>query len=182
MDRVRIEAAVKEMLLAIGENPEREGLKETPYRVARMCEEIFGGMCEDISKHKKVFNLCGNNDVVVIKDIQIYSMCEHHILPFWGKAIVAYKPSDKVIGLSKIIRIVESLSKKLQLQERLTYEIAHNINELIKPEGIMVLAECEHMCINMRGVKKGGSKTITQVSMGTFKNDYKLREQLEKNL
>ncbi len=160
MDKPRIEAAVREILIAIGEDPDREGLVETPARVARMYEEIFSGLEDDPTRHLKLFNESGNEEMVVVRDIPLYSMCEHHLIPFMGKAHIAYIPSNgKVIGLSKLARIVESFAKKPQLQERLTAQIADFLDENLNPQGVAVVIEAEHLCMTMRGARASGAKT-----------------------
>jgi GTP cyclohydrolase I len=171
MDSKRIEGAVREILEAIGENPEREGLKETPSRVARMFEEIFSGLGEDPRKHLNVqFAEDKHEEMVLVKDIPLFSMCEHHLMPFFGKAHVAYIPkkSGKITGLSKLARTVECFAKRPQLQERLTSQVADAIMEVLDPRGVLVVIEAEHMCMTMRGVKKPGSMTLTSAVRGTF--------------
>lgn len=172
VDKERIKKAVKEILEAIGENPEREGLKETPDRVARMYEEIFKGIHSNPCDLAKIFDEQEATEPVIVKDIPIYSMCEHHMLPFIGLAHVAYIPKNgKILGLSKIARMVECVSNRLQLQERLSQEIANAIQDTIEPLGIMVIVEAEHMCMVMRGIKKVGSKTVTIAKKGIIKDD-----------
>ena len=157
VNKERIKKAVREILIAIGEDPDREGLIETPDRVARMYEEIFKGIHTNPNDLAKIFDEQDATEPVIVKDIPIYSMCEHHILPFIGVAHVAYIPRNgKILGLSKIARMVECVSNKLQLQERMTQEIAKCIQETIDPLGIMVIIEAEHMCMIMRGIKKVG--------------------------
>ena len=174
VDKERIKKAVSEILIAIGENPEREGLRETPDRVARMCEEIFKGINSDPKDLAKIFYEPDAKEPVVVKDIPIYSMCEHHMLPFMGLAHVAYIPRDgKILGLSKITRMVELVSNKLQLQERLTKEIANCIKDAINPLGVVVVLEAEHMCMIMRGIKKVGAKTVTISTIGEIDIDLK---------
>jgi len=171
MDKERIERAVYEILEAIGENPEREGLKNTPKRVARMFEEIFSGLKEDPTKHLEVqFAEDKHEEMVLVKDIPLYSMCEHHLMPFYGKAHVAYIPkkSGKITGLSKLVRAVECFAKRPQLQERLTSQIADAIMDILDPRGVLVVLEAEHMCMTMRGVKKPGSMTLTSAVRGIF--------------
>jgi GTP cyclohydrolase IA len=176
VDKERIRIAIREILLAIGEDPDREGLIETPDRVARMYEEIFMGLYQNPLDNIKVFKEEGNEEMVIVKDIPLYSMCEHHLLPFMGHANIAYIPSEgNILGLSKIARIVDMVSKKPQLQERLTSEIASNIQEAIKPKGIAVVVEAEHLCMTMRGIKKPGSKTITSTLRGDIKENQVIR-------
>jgi GTP cyclohydrolase I len=176
MDKQRIEAAVREILIAIGEDPDREGLVETPSRVARMYEEIFAGLEDDPTRHLKLFNETGNEEMVVVRDIPLYSMCEHHLLPFMGKAHIAYIPSDgKVIGLSKLARICESFAKRPQLQERLTAQIADFLDEHLNPMGVAVVVEAEHLCMTMRGARASGAQTRTSALRGTMRSDSKTR-------
>ena len=176
MDKQRIENAVREILWAIGENPDREGLAETPKRVANMYAEIFAGLEDDPARHLKIFNESDNDEMVVVRDIPMYSMCEHHLLPFVGKAHIAYIPSDgKVIGLSKLARIVDSFSKKPQLQERLTSQIADFLEENLSPKGIAVVVEAEHLCMTMRGARAAGAKTQTSALRGSMRKDARAR-------
>lgn len=169
VDREKVEVAVKMILEAIGEDPEREGLKETPARVARMYSEIFCGLWEDPQKHLSKMFSEEHEEMVLVKDIPIYSMCEHHLLPFYGKAHVAYIPrKGNVTGLSKLARVVEGFAKRPQLQERLTSQIADTIMKVLNPHGVLVVIEAEHMCMTLRGVKKPGSKTITSAVRGQF--------------
>ena len=170
MDLERIEKAVREILLAVGEDPEREGLQETPARVARMYEEVFAGLTEDPAVHfEKTFDEhC--NEMVLVRDISFYSMCEHHLVPFFGKAHIAYipAPDGRVCGLSKLARLVEVYAKRPQVQERLTGQIADTLVEQLHPQGVAVVLEAEHMCMSMRGVKKPGSRTVTSAVRGVF--------------
>ncbi|MGN0547087.1 MAG: GTP cyclohydrolase I FolE [Acutalibacteraceae bacterium] len=176
MDKPRIEAAIREILIAIGEDPDREGLVETPSRVARMYEEIFAGLEDDPKRHLKLFNENGNEEMVIVRDIPLYSMCEHHLVPFMGKAHIAYIPSDgKVIGLSKLARIVDSFAKRPQLQERLTAQIADFIEENMQPMGVAVVIEAEHLCMTMRGARASGSQTRTSALRGTMRSNAKTR-------
>ena len=177
MDKPRIEAAVRELLLAIGENPEREGLLDTPKRIAKMYEEIFSGLKEDPREHLKVsFGEEGHEELVLVKDIPFYSVCEHHFVPFFGKAHVGYIPKDgKLTGLSKLARVVDTVAKRPQLQERITSTIADTVQEVLDPYGVIVVVEAEHMCMTMRGVKKPGSKTVTSAVRGLFNKDAKAR-------
>ena len=175
VDEEKVEEAVKLLLEGIGEDVNREGLMDTPNRIARMCEEIFGGMDEDPEVPlSKTFHV-NNNEMVVEKDITFYSMCEHHLMPFYGKAHVAYIPDGKVVGLSKLARTVEVYAKRVQLQEQLTVQIADALMEHLCPKGAMVLIEAEHMCMTMRGIKKPGSKTITVATRGAFSENEKLQ-------
>lgn len=169
VDKDKIIEGVKLILEGIGENTEREGLLETPERIARMYEEIFSGMNEDVSLHlQKRFHV-EDNQMIMEKDIPFYSMCEHHLLPFFGKVHIAYVPHGEVLGLSKLARCVEVFAKRPQLQERMTAQIAEAIMDELHPKGVMVMIEAdEHMCMTMRGVKKPGSKTVTYVTKGCF--------------
>ena len=171
----KIKQAVTMLLEGIGEDPSREGLQETPERIARMYKEIFCGMDETADEHlAKRFHV-SNNELVLEKNITFYSMCEHHLLPFYGKAHVAYIPNGEVVGLSKLARTVEVCAKRPQLQERLTAQIADAMMEQLKPLGVMVVIEAEHMCMTMRGIKKPGSKTVTCVTRGAFREDTSLQ-------
>lgn len=180
MDNERIEKAVREILYAIGENPDREGLLDTPKRVAKMYEEIFSGLNEDPKKHLEVyFQEEQYEELVLIKDIPFYSVCEHHLVPFFGKAHIGYLPKGgRLTGLSKLARVVDSVSKRPQLQERLTATIADAIVEKLDPYGVAVVIEAEHMCMTMRGVKKPGSKTVTSAVRGVFASDSKSRAEV----
>ena len=175
MDKKKIEKAIVMLLEGIGEDPEREGLKGTPERIARMYEEICGGMGKTAEEHlSKVFN-CENNEMVLERDIQFYSMCEHHIVPFYGKVHIAYIPDGKVVGLSKLARTVEVYARRLQLQEQMTAQIADDIMEYLQPKGVIVVCEAEHMCMTMRGIKKPGTQTVSIVTRGCFENDESLK-------
>ncbi len=177
INQSRIEEAVKLLLEGIGEDVSREGLAETPARIARMYTEIFSGMEENAGEHlSKVFAV-DNNEMVLEKDIVFYSMCEHHMLPFYGKAHVAYIPDGKVVGLSKLARTVEVYAKRLQIQERMTAQIADAIMEYLSPRGAMVVVEAEHMCMTMRGVKKPGSLTVSIATRGVFAENPAMQEQ-----
>lgn len=159
MDKKRIEAAVREILAAVGEDPDREGLVETPERVARMYEEIFSGLEDDPKRHVKLFNEEKNEELVIVRDIPMYSMCEHHLLPFIGRAHIAYIPRDgRVIGLSKLSRVVDSFARRPQLQERLTSQIADFLDEQLDPLGVAVVIEAEHLCMTMRGARASGRR------------------------
>jgi len=177
MDIERIEKAFREIIIAIGEDPDREGLKETPNRVARMYAEIFAGINKDPSEHMKVtFKDEEHEELVLVKDIPFYSMCEHHFIPFIGKAHVGYIPRDgSVVGLSKLARLVDDIAKRPQLQERITSEVANVINKEINPLGVIVVIEAEHLCMSMRGVRKPGSRTVTSAVRGIFKKESKTR-------
>ncbi len=179
MDTKRIEAAVREILIAIGEDPDRDGLAETPSRVANMYAEIFAGIDDDATRHLKIFNESKNEELVIVRDIPLFSMCEHHLIPFMGRAHIAYIPCEgRIIGLSKLARIVESFSKRPQLQERLTAQIADFIYEGLKPQGVAVVIEAEHLCMTMRGARAAGSETQTSALRGTMRSDAKTRAEV----
>ena len=177
IDTPRAEAAVREFLFAIGEDPDREGLLETPSRVARACEEVFSGMHEDPADHLlKQFHEADHEEMVIVRDIPFTSMCEHHLLPFVGKAHVAYIPrKGRITGLSKIARCVEGYARRPQVQERMTSQIADAIMRSLQPLGTLVVVEAEHSCMTARGIKKPGSLTITSAVRGSFKEDEKTR-------
>lgn len=178
-NRTQIEEAVRQILLAIGENPDREGLLDTPKRVAKMYEEVFSGLNEDPSQHFETIFSEDHEELVLVKDIPFYSMCEHHLVPFFGKAHVAYIPKDgRVTGLSKLARAVEAVAKRPQLQERITSTIAESIMYKLAPHGVMVVVEAEHMCMTMRGVKKPGSKTVTTAVRGVLAEDAVARAEI----
>lgn len=180
VDKEKVERAVRLMLEGIGEDVNREGLLETPARVARMCEEIYGGMDHDPSIHLQKTFQASNNEMVVEKDIDLYSMCEHHLLPFFGKAHIAYVPDGRVAGLSKLARVAETFSRKPQIQEQLTAQIADCLMDNLKPKGVMVVIEAEHTCMTMRGVKKPGTKTMSYVCRGIFQeNDVLVNRMLQ---
>lgn len=182
MDLKRIENAVKEILIAIGEDPEREGLVETPARVARMYEEVFSGLSEDPVKHIKTFNT-GNDEMVVVRDIPLYSMCEHHLLPFVGKAHIAYIPKNgMVIGLSKLARIVNCFARRPQLQERLTANVADFLEKELDALGVAVVIEAEHLCMTMRGIRASGAQTCTSALRGIMRSDSRTRAEALKHL
>jgi GTP cyclohydrolase I len=170
VDTSRIEHAVREILEAIGEDPEREALLETPARVARMYRELFAGLFEDPRAHLQVGFEENHQEMVILRDIPFYSVCEHHLLPFHGRAQVGYIPDGRVVGLSKIARVVETYAKRPQLQERLTTQIADCVMECLQPHGVAVVVEAEHLCMTMRGVKKPGSYVITSAVRGDFRN------------
>lgn len=177
MDQEKIKKAVQLLLEGIGEDINREGLKDTPDRIARMYEEIFEGYEKEPSEVlSKVFSV-NSREMVLEKDITFYSMCEHHMMPFYGKAHIAYIPKDKVVGISKLARTVEVYARRLQIQERMTGQIADAIMENLECEGAMVVLEAEHMCMTMRGVKKPGTKTVTVAARGCFKDNEDLRDQ-----
>ena len=177
MDKEKIEAGVRLILEGIGEDPHREGLLDTPDRIARMYEEIFGGLTQTAEEPlSKTFHV-KDNAMVLEKDITFYSTCEHHFMPFYGKAHIAYIPDGKVVGLSKLARTVEVYAKRPQIREQLTAQIADALMEYLKPQGAMVMLEAEHMCMTMRGVKKPGSRTVTFVTRGVFDRDERLQRQ-----
>lgn len=178
INKDKVKEGVKLILEAIGEDPNREGLIETPDRIARMYEEIFSGLGQTAKEHLSKTFTVDNNDLVIEKDITFYSMCEHHLVPFYGKAHIAYIPNGKVAGLSKLARTVEVYAKKPQLQEQLTAEIADAIQEYLGAQGVMVVIEAEHMCMTMRGVKKPGTKTVTTTYRGKFVEDKELRNEV----
>lgn len=179
MDKQKIEKAIRDILEAIGEDPDREGLQETPKRVANMFEEVFGGLQSDPSEHIKLFNQEGEDEMVTVRDIPLYSMCEHHLLPFVGVAHIAYIPGEgKIIGLSKLARIVNSFARRPQVQERLTGQIADFIEEAVGARGVAVIIEAEHLCMTMRGVKASGAKTQTSALRGTMRSDMRTRSEV----
>lgn len=179
MDKQRIEAAMKEIIIAIGEDPEREGLVETPARVAKMFAEVFAGIEKDASIHaQKIFHE-DNSEVVLVKNIEFSSMCEHHFLPFYGKGHIAYIPREgRVVGLSKLARILEDVSKRPQMQERITNEVCDILMDTLQPLGVMVVLEGDHMCMNIRGVKKPGAKTVTKATRGLYSEQADMRREV----
>jgi len=177
MDQNKIKEGVRLILEGIGEDTAREGLLETPDRIARMYEEICAGYVQEPSEVlSKVFSVDAS-EMVMERNITFYSMCEHHMMPFFGKAHIAYIPKDKVVGISKLARTVEIFARRLQIQERMTGQIADAIMECLEAEGVMVVLEAEHLCMTMRGVKKPGSTTLTVATRGVFKEDESLRKQ-----
>ncbi len=180
MDKERIERAVREILEAVGEDPSREGLLETPGRVARMYEEIFSGLESDPLEHLKIFNEGGRHDeLVLVKDIPLYSVCEHHLLPFIGRAHIAYIPKNgRIIGLSKFARIVDCFARRPQVQERLTGQIADFLYENLDPLGVAVFIQAEHLCMTMRGARAAGSMTQTSALRGCMRSDAKTRAEV----
>ena len=176
VDKQKVEQAIRLLLEGIGEDITREGLIDTPDRIARMCEEIYGGLDQEADHHFLKQFPVENNEIVFEKNITFYSMCEHHLMPFYGKAHLAYIPDGKVTGLSKLARTVEVYARRPQIQERLTVQIADALERALSPKGIMVMLEAEHTCMTMRGVKKPGSKTITTVTRGAFKEDKELQK------
>jgi GTP cyclohydrolase IA len=178
VDAERIKKAVFEILEAVGEDPNREGLKATPDRVARMYAELLSGMTEDPREHLKSAFTENYDEIVLLRDIPFYSMCEHHLMPFIGKAHVAYLPNGSVLGVSKLARIVDCFAKRLQLQERLTAQIADSLMEGLKPQGVAVVLEASHSCMTIRGIKKPGSVMVTSAVRGTFKKDPRSRNEV----
>jgi GTP cyclohydrolase I len=178
VDAERIKKAVLEILEAVGEDPKREGLKATPERVARMYAELLNGMKEDPQEHLSSAFTENYDEIVLLRDIPFYSMCEHHLMPFIGKAHVAYLPAGRVLGVSKLARIVDCFSRRLQLQERLTAQIADSLMAGLKPMGVAVVLEASHSCMTIRGIKKPGSIMVTSAVRGTFKKDPRSRNEV----
>ena len=178
IDSERIRKAVVEILSAIGEDVDREGLRDTPDRVARMYAELCGGMYEDPKKHLKSIFTENYDEIVLLRDIPFYSLCEHHILPFIGQAHVAYLPTGKVLGVSKLARIVDCFAHRLQTQERLTGQIADYLMENLKPMGVAVVLHASHNCMTIRGIKKPGSMMVTSALRGLFKKDARSRNEV----
>lgn len=181
VDIERIEAAVAEILEALGEDPQRDGLLRTPARVAKMYAEVFAGLREDPEHHLEVQFEAGHDEMVMVKDIPFYSMCEHHLLPFVGQAHVAYVPGEhgKITGLSKLARLVEAYARRPQVQERLTSQVADKLMQALDPRGALVVIEAEHLCMSMRGVQKPGSLTLTSAVRGLFLSDATRAEALQ---
>ena len=173
VDHARIEAAVREILAAVGEDPDRDGLLDTPARVARMYGEIFSGINTDPSKHLQTTFAVDHDEMVMVRDIPFHSMCEHHLLPFFGIAHCAYIPSSggQITGLSKLARLVDGYASRPQVQERLTRQIATAINDALRPQGVLVVLDAQHMCMSMRGVRKPGATTVTSSVLGTFRDN-----------
>jgi GTP cyclohydrolase I len=178
VDHARIEAAVREILVAIGEDPDREGLRETPARVARMYAEVFAGLHKDPREHLRKTFTQKYDEVVLVRDIQFASFCEHHLLPFTGKAHVAYLPSGKIVGLSKIPRVVEVLARRPQVQERMTEDLADLLMRELDPKGVAVILEASHSCMTLRGVRNVGSLCTTSAMRGTFRENALTRSEL----
>ena len=176
MDYNKIKAGVRLILEGIGEDVEREGLLETPDRIARMCGEIYGGLYEDPAKHLQKQFTAANDGMVVETDITFYSTCEHHLLPFYGKAHIGYIPDGRVAGLSKLARTVDVFARRPQIQENMTAQIAQALAEHLKPKGVIVMVEAEHTCMTMRGIKKPGSKTVTLTALGVFQEQMDLQD------
>lgn len=175
VNQKKIEEAIKLLLEGIGEDVNREGLQDTPARIARMYKEIYKGMDEDAKVHLERTFSVDSNEIVMVKDIQFYSTCEHHLMPFYGKAHIAYLPDGKVVGISKLARTVEVYARRPQIQERMTSQIIDSIMEYLEPQGVMVMLEAEHMCMTMRGVEKPGSRTVTVATRGCFREDASLQ-------
>ena len=176
MDKSKIEQGVRLILEGIGEDVKREGLLETPDRIARMCGEIYGGLYEDPAKHLQKQFTAANDGMVVETDITFYSTCEHHLLPFYGKAHIGYIPDGRVAGLSKLARTVDVFARRPQIQENMTAQIAQALTEHLKPKGVIVMVEAEHTCMTMRGIKKPGSKTVTLTALGVFQEQMDLQD------
>jgi len=176
VDLEKAEKAITMLLEAIGEDTSRDGLIETPMRVAKMYQEITAGYSDHAETHLKKVFVSEDTDVVIEKDIDFYSLCEHHLLPFFGKIHIAYLPNGKVVGLSKLARVAETFARRLQIQEQLTNQIANSIEKELSPQGVLVLIEAEHTCMTMRGIKKVGTKTITLSTRGQFKTDIALQK------
>jgi GTP cyclohydrolase IA len=179
VDKPRIEAAVREILIAIGEDPARDGLLDTPARVARMYEEIFRGLRESPDHHLQVTFEADFDEMVMVRDIPLYSCCEHHLVPFIGKAHVAYIPNNegRVTGLSKLARLVDAYARRPQVQERLTAQVANEIERTLEPKGVLVVIEAEHLCMSMRGINKPGSSTVTSAVRGLFRENVATRQE-----
>ena len=175
----QIEKSVREILVAIGEDPERNGLLETPRRVAKMYEELFTGLQADPSAHLQVTFDEQHDEMVMVRDIPFTSLCEHHLVPFMGRAHVAYIPGEagKITGLSKLARLVEGFARRLQVQERMTSQIADSLDEVLAPRGALVVIEAEHLCMSMRGVRKPGTVTVTSAVRGVFRTDVATRSE-----
>jgi GTP cyclohydrolase I len=173
IDEKKLQKAVRMILEAIGEDPEREGLRDTPRRVTKMYKEVFKGLYQDPKEYLQIcFSEDQHDELVLVKDISLYSICEHHLLPFYGKAHIAYIPAKgRIVGLSKLVRVVESIARRPQLQERLTSTVANIIMEVLKPKGVVVVVEAEHLCMSIRGVKKPGSITVTSAVRGIFRQN-----------
>ena len=176
VDQTKIKEAVRLLLEGIGEDVNREGLRDTPDRIARMYGEIFSGMDENAGEHLAKTFAVASNEIVLVKDITFYSICEHHLMPFYGKVHIAYLPDGKVVGLSKLARTVEVYARRPQIQEQMTIQIVEAVMEHLKPQGAIVMVEAEHLCMTMRGVEKPGSRTMTLASRGCFREDPKWQE------
>lgn len=173
VDTDRVERAVREILIAIGEDPDRDGVRGTPERVARMFAETCGGLHEDPRRHLKVTFEAGHDEMIMVRDIPLYSLCEHHLIPFVGRAHVAYIPNGdgRITGLSKLARLVDGYARRPQVQERLTTQVAEALEEILRPRGVLVVIEAEHLCMSMRGIRKPGASTVTSAVRGLFRTD-----------
>ena len=178
VDIERIKNAVMEILLAVGEDIKREGIKQTPQRVARMYAELLGGMREDPQKHLRTIFTENYDEIVLLRNVPFYSICEHHLMPFIGTAAVAYLPSGSVLGVSKLARVVDCFARRLQVQERLTNQIADFLMQNLKPQGVAVVLEASHSCMTIRGIKKPGSIMVTSALRGIFKKDPRSRNEI----
>jgi GTP cyclohydrolase IA len=178
VDHARIQRAVREILIAVGEDPDREGLRETPKRVARMYAEVFAGLYDDASKYVQTFFSEQYDELVVLRDIPFYSFCEHHLLPFEGKAHVAYLPNGRVVGLSKLARVVDAFARRPQVQERLTMQVADLLTKSLQAKGVAVVMEAKHACMTCRGVKKPNSVMITSAVRGICRSDARTRAEV----
>ncbi len=178
VDHARIEQAVREILIAVGEDPDREGLLETPARVARMYAEVFSGLHKDPSVHLKRVFTENYDEIVLVRDIEFHSMCEHHLLPFSGRAHVAYLPNGKVVGLSKLARVVDEVSRRPQVQERMTETIANMVEEALGARGVAVMIESTHSCMTMRGIRKAGASCTTSAMRGIFRENLSSRAEI----
>ncbi len=177
-DKKKIEQGIRLLLEGIGEDADREGLKDTPDRVARMYEELCAGMNQNPAEHLSKTFTCSNDNIVIEKDIVFYSTCEHHLMPFYGKVHIAYIPNGKVVGISKLARTVEVYARRLQIQEQMTEQIAEAIEKCLGAKGVFVMVEAEHMCMSARGIKKPGSKTITFAAKGKIQKDEMLKNEI----
>ncbi len=177
MDEGKIQKAVSSIIEAIGEDTEREGLVDTPQRVAQMYEEFFSGLKQDPAKELETGFEEGHKEMVILRDITFFSICEHHFLPFYGTAHIGYMPNGRVVGASKLARALDILARRPQIQERLTDQIAETVYKTIQPEGVAVVISAEHMCMSIRGVKKPGSKVVTSASRGTFKTQTAIKQE-----
>jgi GTP cyclohydrolase IA len=179
MDLDRMAKAVREILEAMGEDPDRDGLRDTPMRVARMYAEVCAGLHEEADTHLKVTFEAGHDEMVMVRDITVHSLCEHHLVPFIGRAHVAYipGPDGRITGLSKLARLVDAHARRPQVQERLTSTIADEVDRTLAPRGVMVVVECEHLCMTMRGIRKQGSTTVTSAVRGLFRSSVATREE-----
>ncbi len=170
-DLERIEHAIREIIAAVGEDPGREGLADTPARVARMYAELFEGLRIDPTEHLRVGFEAGHDEMVILRDIPFYSVCEHHFMPFHGTAAVGYIPDGRVVGVSKLARLVEGYARRPQLQERLTSQVADALMDTLRPDGVAVVIEAEHLCMTQRGIKKPGSRMVTSATRGLFRKN-----------